>query len=134
MLDPISDMLTRIRNAQRAGHKEVAIPASKLKLAIIKILEKNEFIELAKMEKNENKETIRVVLKYNRISNAQNIPAITEIKRISKEGQRVYVGKSDIGKVRNNFGISVISTSKGVMTGKEARKVGLGGEYICEVW
>lgn len=134
MLDPISDMLTRIRNAQKAGHKEVVIPASKLKLAIIKILEKHEFVELVKLEKNENIGTIKVVLKYNKTSNTQNDPAITEIKRISKEGQRVYVGKGDIGKVKNNFGISIVSTSKGVMTGKEAREIGLGGEYICEVW
>lgn len=134
MLDPISDMLTRIRNAQRAGHKEVAIPASKLKLAIIKILEKNEFVELVKVEKSENIGTIRVVLKYNKTSNTQNTPAITEINRVSKEGQRVYIGKGEIGKVRNDFGISIISTSKGVMTGREARDIGLGGEYICEVW
>lgn len=134
MLDPISDMLTRIRNAQRAGHKEVVMPASKLKLAVAKILEKNEFIELVKTEKNEKLENIRIMLKYNKLDGRQAAPAITEIKRISKEGQRVYVGKDNIRKVRNNFGISIISTSKGVMTGKEARGIGLGGEYICEVW
>lgn len=134
MLDPISDMLTRIRNAQMAGHKEVAMPASNLKLAMAKILEKNGFIEQVKKEKIGRIENIRIALKYNKLSNTRIAPAITEIRRISKEGQRLYVGKNDIKKVKNNFGISIISTSKGVMTGKEARGLGLGGEYICEVW
>jgi len=134
MLDPISDMLTRIRNAQMSGHKEVVIPASKLKLAIVKILEKSDFIEMARMDKSEKLKTIRVVLKYDKISNTQKTPAITGIKRVSKEGQRVYVKKNNIGKVKNGYGIVVISTPRGVMTGAEARKMGLGGECICEVW
>lgn len=134
MLDPINDMLTRIRNAQMSGHKEVVIPASKLKLAIAKILEKSDFIEMAKMDKSEKLETIKIILKYNKISNTQRIPAITGIKRISKEGQRIYVKKNNIRKVKNGYGIAVISTPKGVMTGVEARRMGLGGEYLCEVW
>lgn len=134
MLDPISDMLTRIRNAQKAGHKEVVIPASRLKLAIAEILEKNDFIELVKKEKGEKGEIIKIILKYKKVTNAKIEPAITEIKRISREGQRVYVGKDNLKKVKNDYGISIISTSRGVMTGKDARKTGLGGEYICEVW
>jgi small subunit ribosomal protein S8 len=135
MLDPISDMLTRIRNAQRAGHKEVLIPASNLKMAIAEILEKENLIEFVRKEKEENFENIIIGLKYNKSSdNNQMAPVISEIRRISKEGQRIYVGKSDIRKVKNGYGISIISTSRGVMSGKDARQNGLGGELICEVW
>ncbi|GBE16282.1 30S ribosomal protein S8 [bacterium BMS3Abin15] len=127
-------MLTRIRNAQMSGHKEVIIPASKLKMAIAKILEKNDFIEVVRKDKSEKLETIKIILKYNKISTTRKTPAITGIKRVSKEGQRIYVKKNNIGKVKNGYGIAVISTPKGVMTGAEARKIGLGGECICEVW
>lgn len=133
MLDPISDMLTRIRNAQRAGHSEVSISFSKLKLAIAKILEKEGFLESVEKEKGDKFEKILINLKYERV-NSKRIPVISEIRRVSKEGQRSYVKKNEIKKVKNNFGISIISTSKGVMTGKEAYKKGLGGELICEVW
>lgn len=134
MLDPISDMLTRIRNAQKAGHKEVVMPASGLKMAIAKILEKNNFIEIVKKDKIEELNILRIILKYNKSSNTQKTPAISGIKRISKEGQRIYVGKNNIKKVKNGYGLSIVSTSKGVMTGLEAHQMGLGGEYICEVW
>jgi small subunit ribosomal protein S8 len=137
MLDPISDMLTRIRNAQKAGHSEVVFPSSNLKLAIAKILEQEGFSETVEMLKKdeENKfDRIRIVLKYEKTGNNKQIPAISEVKRVSKEGKRIYLKKEDVKKVKNGFGISVISTSKGVMTGKEARKSGLGGEYICEIW
>lgn len=134
MLDPISDMLTRIRNAQRAGHKEAIIPFSKLKLAIAKILEENNFIELATKEKGEKFPELKVVLKYEKISNTERVPAISEIKRISKLGQRKYVKKTEIRRVKNGYGIAVISTSKGLMTNDEARRKGLGGEVLCEVW
>lgn len=90
-------------------------------------------MDSAEKEKEENIEKIRMALKYERL-NSKKVPVIREIKRISKEGQRAYVKKNEIKKVKNNFGIAVISTSKGVMTGKEAHKMGLGGEYICEVW
>jgi small subunit ribosomal protein S8 len=133
MLDPISDMLTRIRNAQKAGHDDVSISFSKLKLAIAEILVKEGFLESAEKEKGEKFDKIKVGLKYER-RNSQRIPVISEIKRVSREGQRAYVKKGEIRKVKNNFGIAVISTSKGVMTGKEAFKKGLGGEFICEVW
>lgn len=137
MIDPISDMLTRIRNAQKAGHNEVVFPFSKLKMAVSKILEKEGFVESAEtVSKNEESsyDKVRIILKYQKSGNNSKNPAISEITRISKEGKRIYVKKDEIKKIKNGFGISIISTSKGVMTGKEARKMGLGGEYICEVW
>ncbi|MFA5777149.1 MAG: 30S ribosomal protein S8 [Parcubacteria group bacterium] len=137
MLDPISDMLTRIRNAQKAGHSEAVFPFSNLKLAVAKILEKEnlaDFVEVVKSNEESKFDRIRIVLKYEKVGNNKKIPVITEIKRVSKEGKRIYLKKDEIKKIKNGFGIAVISTSKGVMTGKEARKLGLGGEYICEVW
>jgi small subunit ribosomal protein S8 len=134
MLDPIAEMLARIKNAQRAGKKDVLVKASNLKLAIAKILEKEKFIEFAVKEKTEVFENIRIALKYYQISNTKKIPAIKEIKRVSREGQRIYTSNKDIKVVKNRFGIAIISTSRGVMTGEEAKKSGLGGEYICQVW
>jgi small subunit ribosomal protein S8 len=135
MLDPIADMLTRIRNAQRAEHKEVLVPFSKLKLSIAKILEERNFIESAKKEAVEASfPVLKVVLKYDVVSNTEKNPAIREIKRISKQGQRIYVKKNDIARIKNGYGISIVSTSKGVMAGDRAKKMGLGGEVICEVW
>jgi small subunit ribosomal protein S8 len=134
MIDQIADMLTRIRNAQKAGLLEVSFSASKLKLAIAKILEKEGFIESVAREKNNENDQIKIGLKYFKISNTKKNPAITEIKRISKQGQRIYVRNKDIKNVKNKYGIAIVSTSKGVMTGAEAHKNGLGGEYICEVW
>lgn len=133
-MDTIAEMLTRIRNAQGAGKKEVLIKASKLKLAIASILEKEGFIESVSEEDVDNLKNIKIGLKYYKISNTQKLPAIKQIKRVSKEGQRIYIQNKDIKNVKNKFGIAIISTSKGVMTGAEARKNGLGGEYICEVW
>lgn len=134
MLDPISDMLTRIRNAQMAGRKETVIPFSKLKWAIAKILESKKFIKAAVKEKTDKSEFIKIVFKYNKISNTEKVPAIRGIKRISKEGQRIYLKKDKIKKVKNGYGLAVISTSEGLLTGEEAYKKKLGGEYICEVW
>lgn len=134
MIDQIADMLTRIRNAQKAGLLEVSFGASKLKLAVAKILEKEGFIESVICEKNNDFNQIKVGLKYFKISNTKKNPAITEIKRISKQGQRIYVRNKDIKNVKNKYGIAIVSTSKGVMTGAEARRNGLGGEYICEVY
>ena len=133
-MDTIAEMLTRIRNAQKAGKKEARISASKLKLAIAKILEKEGFIESVSEETIDNFKNIKIVLKYYKISNTQKDPAIKEINKISKEGQRIYIGNKKIKNVKNRYGIAIISTSKGVMTGEEAKKNGLGGEYICEVW
>ena len=133
-MDPISDMLTRIRNAQQAGLKEVQFNASKLKLAIAQILEKEGFVESVSQEKNDEIDRIKIGLRYFQASKTQKIPAIKEIKRISKQGQRIYLKNKDIKSVKNKFGIAIVSTSKGVMTGEEARKNGLGGEHICEVY
>jgi small subunit ribosomal protein S8 len=133
MLDPISDMLNRIRNAQNAGHSFMTLPASKLKLAIARILEENNFVQEVEKSEVDNKEILKIGLRYER-ENGKKFPAIQGIRRMSHEGQRLYIGKSDIKKVKNGMGISIISTSKGVMTGAKARQLGLGGEIICEVW
>jgi small subunit ribosomal protein S8 len=132
-MDKISDMLTKIRNAQMAGHGEVAIPHSGFKLALAKILEKEGFVASVAETKDERK-MIKIALKYNQISNTKKLPAITGLKKISKPGQRIYVKNKNIRNVKNKFGIAIVSTSKGIMTGAESRKLGLGGEYICEVW
>jgi small subunit ribosomal protein S8 len=135
MLDPIADMLTRIRNAQRAGRDSVSMPASKLKREIARILEKEGFILRSEKESLENnKENLIVWLKYIPVSLVEKAPAIHEIRRVSKEGRRVYVKKGEIKKVKNGFGMAVVSTSKGVMSGVNAYRQGLGGELICEVW
>ena len=134
MLDPISEMLTKIRNAQTAGLSNVSLSFSKLKLALAKILEKEGFIESVVKEKQADFDVLKIVLKYYTVSNTQKIPAIKGLRRISKEGQRIYVRNKDIKQVKNNYGIAIISTSKGVMTDYESKKSGLGGEYICEVW
>jgi small subunit ribosomal protein S8 len=134
MLDPIAEMLTRIRNAQRAGKPDVSISLSKIKLAVANILLKEGFVESVEIDKKGNFEKIQIGLKYHQVSNTRKIPAIKDLRRISKEGQRVYVKKTDVKKVKSDYGIAIISTSKGMMTGADAKKNGLGGEYICEVW
>ena len=126
MVDPISDMLTRIRNAQKAGHQTVSIPVSNLKIEIAKILKKENYISDWGKSGKEIKKIIEVTLKY---------PiAINEIKRISKPGKRVYASVSEIKPIKNGYGMSIISTSKGLMTNREARKAGLGGEVLLEIW
>lgn len=124
--DPISDMLTRIRNAQASEHKSAVIPLSKIKLEIAKVLKKEGYIEDFKKSDNKGKGFLEINLKYP--------PAINEIKRVSKSGQRFYVKAGKIKMFKNGYGISVISTPKGLMTSKEARKAGLGGEVLLEVW
>jgi small subunit ribosomal protein S8 len=130
-------MLTRLRNAYAVEHSEVVMPMSKLKFAIAQVLEKEGFVEKVERiadEKNDKFENLRITLKYEQISSIAKKPAIENIKQISTQGQRSYIKKNDIHKVRNGYGISIISTSQGVMTGKDARKKGLGGEIICELW
>ena len=129
MTDPIADMLTRIRNAQMANHTSVEMPSSKFKIALAKVLKKEGYFDDVVQHKKGVKIVLEIVLK----KMGSNY-AIAGIKRISKPGQRVYVGKDRISKVLNDCGISIISTSKGVMTNAEARKNGLGGEVVCEVW
>jgi len=133
-MDKIAEMLTKIRNAQMAGHKEVSIAASKVKFAIAKILENEGFVASVSKEKENDIEVIKIDLKYHKVSNIKKAPAIQGIRRVSKLGQRIYIKKGEIKKVKNGFGIGIISTSKGIMTNEQSRKTGLGGEYICEVW
>ncbi len=129
-------MLTSIRNAQRAGHQSVTIPSSRLKIAIARILERKGFVERVEIIPTAmtGVAQIHIQLRYHRVSPTELDPAIREIKRVSRSGQRAYIHREDIRKVKNGFGIAIISTPKGVMTGAEAYHSGLGGEYICEVW
>ncbi len=129
MTDPIADMLTRIRNAQMANHASVEMPSSKFKIALAKVLKKEGYLDDVVQHKKGVKIVLEIVLKK-----VGSNYAIAGIKRISKPGQRVYIRKDRISKVLNDCGISIVSTSKGVMTSVEARKNGLGGEVICEVW
>ena len=129
--DPIADMLTRIRNAVSSKHKTVDIPASNMKLAIAKILLDEGYIKSFEEIKEENNQgIIRITLKY--AENGKKV--IDGLKRISKPGLRVYASKEELPKVLNGLGIALISTSKGIMTDKEARKEGLGGEVLAYIW
>lgn len=129
MQDPIGDMLTRIRNAQMAEHAEVLIPASKQKLAIANVLKAEGYVDDAAVVENDGKKVLKVALKY-----YQDKPVIEMIKRISRPGLRVYATQHELPKVNGGLGISIISTSKGVMTDRAARKAGVGGEIICHVF
>ncbi len=128
--DPISDMLTRVRNAIKAGHLKVDIPASKMKIAIAKIMKDEGFIKNFKLNDDNKQKVLRVYLKYTE----DNQPAILQLKRISKPGRRIYMGVEDLKPVYNNLGIRIISTSKGILTNKAARKLEVGGEVICEIF
>ncbi len=128
--DPIADLLTRIRNANQMRYNEVVIPSSNIKLAIVKILKTEGYIENYKVEKNEIQDNIIVTLKYGK--NKERV--ISGLKRISKPGLRVYAKAEEVPMVLNGLGISIVSTSKGIMTGKEARKENLGGEVLAYVW
>ena len=130
MTDPIADMLTRIRNANQMRYKEVEVPASKIKLEIARILKEEGFIEDFKIKKNNIQNIIVLNLKYGQ--NKERV--ITGLKRISKPGLRVYAKTEEIPKVLNGLGIAIVSTSKGIMTDKNARKESLGGEVLAYVW
>ncbi|HEU0051137.1 MAG TPA: 30S ribosomal protein S8 [Patescibacteria group bacterium] len=127
--DPIADFLTRIRNAQSAHHEVVAVPGSRLKFAIAKILEREGYIETAKEQAEGPRSTIQMRLKY-----LGRMPYIRSLHRISTPGRRVYRGASELPRVLSDQGIAIISTSAGVMTNKEARKRRLGGEVLCEIY
>lgn len=131
MSDPVADMLTRIRNANTAKHDTVDIPASKMKKAIAQILEDEGFIRKYEIVKDGNFDTIRITLKYGATKNEK---IITGLKKISKPGLRIYVGKDDIPKVLGGLGIAILSTNKGIITDKEARKLNVGGEVLAYVW
>lgn len=128
--DPIADLLTRIRNGQKAGHEVVSIPASKIKIAIAHILRDEGFIRNYKCVRDGKQGLLKVALKYGDKGQA----AIHEINRVSTCSRREYVTAGKIPQVKNGFGVAILSTSKGVMTDKEARKLNIGGEHICSVF
>ena len=128
--DPIADMLTRIRNANQMRYNEVVVPSSKMKLEIVEILKNEGYIASYKIDKNEVQDNIIITLKYG--NNKERV--ISGLKRISKPGLRVYAKAEEVPTVLNGLGISIVSTSKGVMTGKEARKQNLGGEVLAYIW
>ena len=131
MSDPIADMLTRIRNANTAKHDTVDIPASKMKVAIADILVNEGYISKYELVDNGNFKDIRVTLKYGKDKNEK---IISGLKRISKPGLRVYAGAEELPRVLGGLGVAIISTNKGVMTDKEARKLNVGGEELAFIW
>lgn len=129
MTDPIADMLNRIRNANAVLHETVDIPFSNLKYRIAEILQNNGFVEKSEKKGKKIAKIIRITLKY-----SGGVSAIQNITRISKLGKRIYASKEEIKKVRAGRGMSIISTSKGLLTDKQARQQKVGGEIICEIW
>jgi len=128
--DPIADMLTRVRNAIQARHPKVDVPASKLKTEIARILKEEGYIANYKVAEEGVKKVIKIYLKYA----TDNSPVITAIQRVSRPGCRNYTGKNDIPRVQGGLGITILTTPRGVMTGRVARKEGVGGEVLCKVW
>jgi small subunit ribosomal protein S8 len=128
--DPIADMLTRIRNAFLIKTEKVDIPASRMKVEIAKILKEEGFIKSYKIIKDKKQGILRVTLKYT----VDNKPIVTGLKRISKPGRRVYSGKDEVPKVMGGVGIAVVTTSKGVLSDRECRSEGVGGEVLCYIW
>ena len=128
--DPIADMLTRIRNAAGAKHARVDLPSSKMKVEIARILKDEGYLSNYKVVDEKGKKTLRVFMRYT----PDRRCVITDLKRISRPGSRRYVGKTDIRSVVGGMGISILSTPRGLMTGHSARKEGVGGELLCEVW
>ncbi len=128
--DPIGDLLVRLKNGAQRRYETVTVPASKLKRAILEILRKEGYVEAVEDGIQEGHPVLTVRLRY--VGEGQ--PMITGLERVSKPGRRVYVGSQDIKKVRNGIGLSILSTSKGIMTDQESRKSRLGGEVLCSVW
>lgn len=131
MTDPIADYLTRLRNAIKANHRVVDIPASKMKKEITRVLHEKGYILNYKFEENGPQGNIKIALKYNP---STKLPAIENLQRISKPGLRKYAGAENLPRVINGLGIAIVSTSKGVMTDKEARSLHIGGEVLCQVY
>lgn len=127
--DPVADYLARIRNAISAKHEKVDIPASRVKVEITRILKEEGFIQNFKIQEDRVQGTIRVFLKY-----SDGSPVITGLKQISKPGRRIYAHKDKVPKVVGGLGISIVSTSKGIMTADQSHEVGVGGEVLCQVW
>jgi small subunit ribosomal protein S8 len=130
MTDPIADLLTRVRNANIVGHKVVEVPSSKVKKAIVNIMLSEGYIKGTEEYDDGSVPMLRIAMKYGKDMQR----TITGLKRISKPGLRVYSGKDEIPKVLNGLGVAIISTSKGIVTDREARKLGTGGEVICYIW
>ena len=128
MHDPISDMLTRIRNAQLVGHAEVSMPASRLKASIAKVLKDEGYIDDYALRENGARKELAIALKY-----YAGRPVIERLERVSRPGLRVYKGRDDIPRVMNGLGVAILSTSRGVMTDRKARADGVGGEVLCIV-
>ncbi len=128
--DPIADMLTRIRNGMAARHHKVEIPGSKVKIELARILKEEGYVANYRVAADNNKKTLKVYLKYR----PDNRPVITRLTRISKPSRRVYVDAQDIPRVIGGMGVSVLTTSKGVMTGRQAKGLGIGGEVLCTVY
>jgi small subunit ribosomal protein S8 len=128
MNDPVADLLTRIRNGQQARKVSVSLPASKLKLAVARVLEAEGYVAGVSVEEAEGKRTMTVELKYHR-----DRPVIERIERVSRPGLRVYTGVADLPKVQGGLGVAIVSTSKGVMSDRQARAEGYGGEVLCFV-
>ena len=128
--DPIADMLTRIRNAIMARHDFVLVPSSRMKLAIARILREEGFIKDYEVIKGKLERTLKIHLKYYE----DNAPAIAGLKRVSRPGLRTYVQQAEIPRVYGGLGVSIVSTSKGVRTGQQARRMGVGGELLCYIW
>jgi small subunit ribosomal protein S8 len=135
IIDPIADMLTRIRNAVTAGHTLVAMPSSKLKIEIAKIMKDEGYLEGFDIAENEQsaQKVLRLKIKYVG-ERRERRPVISGIERVSKPGRRVYTKKQDIPWVLSGIGVAILSTPKGVMTGARARQLGVGGEILCKVW
>ena len=129
LTDPVADFLARIRNAIRARHQKLDVPASKLKAEIARILKEEGYISNYKTQEEEGRQILRVYLKY-----AGTEAAIRDLARISRPGCRVYIGRDEIKRVQGGLGICILTTPKGVMTGRQARREGVGGELLCEVW
>ena len=130
LTDPVADFLARIRNAIRARHQKLDVPASRLKTEIARILKEEGYISNYKTQEEEGKLVLRVYLKYGN----NNEAAITKLERVSRPGCRVYVGRDEIPRVLAGMGINILTTPRGVMTGRQARREGVGGEVLCEVW
>lgn len=130
LTDPIADLLTRLRNGALARHAQVEIPASKLKLSLVQILKEEGFIKDFDVIKGLHWDLIRVELKYFQ----DRTTAISVAKRVSRPGRRVYVGVDELPRVRRGLGVAIISTPKGIMTDKNARKLSIGGEWLCSIW
>ncbi len=129
MTDPIADMLSRVRNAMRAGHKRVDMPVSKLKAEIARILKENHYVHDYKVLDDGRHGVLRIYLKYH-----EDEPVIRDMQRVSTPGRRKYVGAKDLPRVRNGLGMAIISTSRGVMSDSEAREQNVGGEVLAAIW